>query len=80
VTPSEIEAVQSVATIPNRRLRSAIALKSPAGSGATALARVWIGKDGWSSLAQVIGCHRREFPVWHLFRSGRPPPARWSMP
>jgi len=53
-----IKAVPSVATAPNERW-------------STDLARVWTGKDGWSSLALVIDCHTRELLGWHLSRSGK---------
>jgi putative transposase len=53
-----IKAVSSVATAPNERW-------------STDLARVWTGKDGWSSLALVIDCHTRELLGWHLSRSGK---------
>ena len=42
-----IEALLSVATVPNERW-------------STDLCRVWAGRDGWTTLALVIDCHTRE--------------------
>ena len=53
-----IEALPSVAKAPNERW-------------STDLARVWAGKDGWSTLALVMDCHTREILGWHLSRSGK---------
>ncbi|XUP36311.1 IS3 family transposase (plasmid) [Xanthomonas axonopodis pv. vasculorum] len=38
---------------------------------ATDLCRVWGGKDGWPSLAQVIDCSTRPLLGWHLSRTGK---------
>lgn len=46
-----IEAVPSVATVPNERW-------------STDLCRVWAGRDGWTTLALVIDCHTRELLGW----------------
>ena len=53
-----IEAVPSVAAAPNER-RSMY------------MCRIWAGRDGWATLAQVIDRHTRERPCWHLSRSGK---------
>jgi putative transposase len=53
-----IEALPSVATMPNQRWP-------------TDLCRVWTGGDGWQTLALVIDCHTRELLGWQLSRSGR---------
>jgi putative transposase len=53
-----IEALPSVATMPNERW-------------ATDLCRVWAGRDGWQTLALVIDCHTRELLGWQLSRSGK---------
>ncbi|WP_023850960.1 DDE-type integrase/transposase/recombinase [Ponticoccus alexandrii] len=37
----------------------------------TDLARIWSGRDGWASLAPVVGCHTRELLGWHLSKSGK---------
>jgi putative transposase len=52
-----IEAL-SVATTPNERW-------------ATDLCRVWVGRDGWKTLALVIDCDTRELLGWQLSGSGR---------
>ena len=38
---------------------------------ATDLCRIWLGRDGWTTLALVIECCRRELLGWPLSRSGR---------
>ena len=53
-----IQALPSVAAAPNQRW-------------ATDLCRVWVGKDGWLSLALVIDCHTRQLLGWHLSRTGK---------
>ncbi|MFC3913001.1 DUF1153 domain-containing protein [Pseudaeromonas sharmana] len=53
-----IQCLPSAASAPNRRW-------------ATGLCRFWAGRDGWCSLALVIGCHTRELLGWHLSRSGK---------
>ncbi|MEL6475393.1 MAG: IS3 family transposase [Pseudomonadota bacterium] len=53
-----IEALPSVAEAPNERW-------------STDMARVWAGKDGWTTLALVMDCHTRELLGWHLSRSGK---------
>ncbi|EKX55764.1 DDE-type integrase/transposase/recombinase [Cereibacter sphaeroides] len=53
-----IEAVPSVATAPNKRW-------------STDMCRVWVGRDGWATLALVIDCHTRELLGWRLSRSGK---------
>ncbi len=53
-----IEAVPSVATIPNERW-------------STDMCRVWAGRDGWTTLALVIDCHTRELLGWHLSHFGK---------
>jgi putative transposase len=53
-----IEALLSVATVPNERW-------------STDLCRVWAERDGWTTLALVIDCHTRELLGWHLSRSGK---------
>jgi len=53
-----IQAVPSVATVPNERW-------------STDIARIWAGRDGWASLALVIDCHTRGLLGWHLSRSGK---------
>ncbi|WP_268878656.1 hypothetical protein [Rugamonas aquatica] len=35
------------------------------------MCRIWVGKDGWATLALVIECHIRELLGWHLSRSGK---------
>jgi putative transposase len=55
---ARIEALPSVATVPNERW-------------STDLCRVWAGRDGWTTLALVIDCHTRELLGWHLSRSGK---------
>ncbi len=53
-----IQALPSVATMPNERW-------------STDLCRVWAGRNGWATLALVIDCHTRELLGWHLSRSGK---------
>jgi putative transposase len=53
-----IEALPSVATMPNERW-------------ATDLCRVRAGRDGWQTSALVIDCHTRELLGWQLSRSGK---------
>lgn len=53
-----VQALPSVATVPNERW-------------ATDLCRVWSGRDGWAVLALVIDCCSRELLGWHLSRSGK---------
>jgi len=53
-----IEALLSVVTMPNER-------------GATDRCRIWVGRDGWQTVALVIDCHTRELLGWQLSRSGR---------
>lgn len=55
---SRIQALPSVAKVPNERW-------------ATDLCRVWTGRDGRVSLALVINCHTRELLGWHLSRIGK---------
>ncbi|VDS08418.1 hypothetical protein PARHAE_01602 [Paracoccus haematequi] len=50
-----IQALPSIAIAPNERW-------------STDLCRIWAGKDGWTSLAQVIDWHTRELLGWHLSR------------
>ena len=38
---------------------------------ATDLCRVWVGRDGWATLALVIDCFSRESLGWHVSRSGK---------
>jgi len=37
----------------------------------TDMCRVWTGRDGWATLALVIGCHTRELLGWHRSRCGK---------
>lgn len=53
-----IQALPSVAKTPNERL-------------ATDMCRVWAGRNGWTTLALLIGCHSHELLGWHLSRSGK---------
>jgi len=53
-----VQALPSGATAPNERWP-------------TDMSRVWAGRDGWATLALVIGCHTRELLGWDLSRSGR---------
>lgn len=45
--------------------------QSPNDCWSTDLARVWAGKDGWTTLTLVMDFHTRELLGWHLSRSGR---------
>ncbi len=38
---------------------------------ATDLARVWAGRDGWTTIALVMDCHTRELLGWNLSRGGK---------
>lgn len=53
-----IEALPSVASAPDQRW-------------ATALCRIWAGRDGWLTLALVIDCHTRQLLGRQLSRSGK---------
>lgn len=43
------------------------------------MCRVWVGRDGWTTMAPVIDCHSRELLGWHLSRSGKSKTAKSAL-